>query len=217
MKCLADEVHVINLPTRTDRRERISELFKREEIAFRFTDGVRVSRDQVLDCEFCEVRWGPGKSNRGHDAYVCAMTGCKRAHIASLQHAISAGLESLLIFEDDVAFRDGWYEKLALSTSELPEGWLQLYLSANNFVGATTQISKNLRRLGGAWHTTAILYSRDGIEAAHNCLLHARMEIDDWMAFHLHPFGGSYLVDPSITFQTGGFSDLVGGYKEPSA
>ncbi|MES2569252.1 MAG: hypothetical protein V4710_04255, partial [Verrucomicrobiota bacterium] len=119
------------------------------------------------------------------------------------------GVQSLLIFEDDVAFREGWYPVYQSAVQELPKGWLQLYFSALNLKPAMP-FSAHLERLSAACQTTAILYSMDGMEAALQCVQNARSELDWWMGLHLHPYGCSYLLSPQLTYQTGGYSDCQG-------
>ncbi len=209
-KALADQVYVISLPERTDRRARIRELFDAERIPFEFVDGVRVKWEEMTDPEISEIRWENDKMAAGWEAYCRAAIGCKKAHIHCLERAAEANLRSLLIFEDDVRFVDGdWYSRFQTALAELPDGWLQLYLSAWDFRPATP-VTPILNRLAGAFQTTAILYSQDGIEAALNCVRHARAEIDEWMGLHLHQYGCSYIIRPHLTFQDGGHSDCRG-------
>jgi len=209
MKTLADQVFVISLPERIDRRERVTAVLREENVPFQFMNGIRVRRDEIVDLEIAELYWEDFKIVAGWDAYLKAAIGCKRAHLNCLKWGIDNDVDSLLIMEDDVAFRTGWYPRFRAAVSDLPKGWLQLYLSAG-VIQPSMQVSSTLQRLTGACQTTAILYSRDGIEAAWKCTRHARAEIDWWMAHHLHPFGCSYVVDPQITYQTGGYSDCRG-------
>lgn len=213
---IADEVLVISLPERTDRRGRIEALFQREEISYRFVDGVRVQRDEIADYEISELYWADFKELAGWDSYLRAAIGCKRAHIRCLESGLEAGLSSLLVVEDDAGLVQGWRSTLLDSIADLPQGWLQLYLSAGTF-RPSLSVTPRLRRLRGACQTTAILYSVDGMEAALNCIKCARAEVDFWMGMHLHPYGCSYEVAPSVTYQTGGYSDCRGVLRGPTA
>ncbi len=205
---LADDVVVISLPERTDRRERMEYMMAREGVWFRFVDGVRVKDEEIEPYEISEVGRQSFKMAAGFKKYLRGMAGCRRAHLRVLEAAKAKGLRSLMIIEDDMVLETGWLEKLRAALLELPKGWLQLYFSANNF-SPSAPVSENLRRLGGAYQTTAILYSQTGIEAAIQCLRHSRNEIDFWMGRHLHPFGNSYVVHPCIAFQQGGVSDIM--------
>lgn len=86
----------------------------------------------------------------------------------------------------------GWLKRYREALEELPHGWLQLYLSSSNY-GHAVSVSPNLLQLRGSYQTTAILYSRAGIEAARQCLRHS-----------------GYAIEPRIAYQNGGFSDIMG-------
>jgi hypothetical protein len=208
LKYLADDVVVISLPERLDRRNRITEMMAREGLAFRFVDGVRVAPEEIDPNEIAEVGWASFKNAGGWERYLCGMVGCRRAHLRCLREAYDTGLKSILIVEDDMNFEIEWQRRLETALAELPSGWLQLYFSANEY-DRSEPVSRHLRRLNGAYQTTAILYSETGIEVALKCLQNSRMEIDCWMGKHLHLFGGSYVVQPHISFQDGGMSDTM--------
>jgi hypothetical protein len=206
---LADDVVVISLPERKDRREIIGAALRREEVEFRFVDGVRVKPDEIQPDEIAWVGKQSFKMVAGFERYLCGMCGCRRAHLRVLSDAKARGLKSLLILEDDACFVEDWFGRFQNACSELPDGWMQLYLSRADFRGALPH-SPHLRQLRGAYQTTAILYSAIGIEAAVRCITHSKSEVDHWMAEHLHPFGNSYAVQPGICFQRGGVSDIMG-------
>lgn len=215
-KYLADEVVVISLPERIDRRQQLETIFREEGIRFRFADGIRVTRAEITESEISELYWADFKISAGWDSYLKAAVGCKRAHIRCLEEGLQRNLDSLLIMEDDVRFRPDWYDSYRRAHSALPKGWLQLYFSAGCMT-PSVPVTANLHRLSGACQTTAILYSRAGMEAALNCINHARAELDWWMGYHLHPYACSYVIEPQITYQDGGFSDCRGTVRGQTA
>ena len=205
---LADDVVVISLPERNDRRERICDAMNRNKVKFRFVEGVRVTDRDIEPDEISEVHLHSFKVARGVQSFLRGTVGCRRAHLRCLEEAYRAGLDSLLLVEDDMHWVERWLDRYIASVAELPRGWLQLYLSSGDFKPSQS-VSANLHRLGGAYQTTAILYSAAGIEAALKSLRHSRCEIDVWMGNHLHPFGCSYAIRPGICFQKGGVSDIL--------
>ncbi len=205
---LADDVVVISLPERTDRREKLSAMMEREQVWFRFVDGVRVRYEDINDFEASEVHLHTFKLVGGPEKFLQGVAGCRRAHLRVFEAALRSEIQSLLVIEDDMLFVDDWLARYRESLVELPEGWLQMYLSTSNYREAEP-FSKNLRRLRGSYQTTAILYSRAGIEAAYKCLRTSRCEIDVWMGNHMHPFGCSYGIEPRIACQQGGYSDIM--------
>ncbi|MES2570535.1 MAG: glycosyltransferase family 25 protein [Verrucomicrobiota bacterium] len=206
---LADDVVIITLPERFDRQRRIADMMNRENLWFRFVEGVRVTDKEIDPAEISEVRRQKFKVVAGFEKYLRGMVGCRRAHLRELELAKEKNLRSLLIIEDDMALEPGWLRTLQSAIKDLPAGWFQLHFSANEF-RASAPVSSHLHRLSGARQTTAILYSRTGIGAALNCLRHSRLEIDQWMGDHLHPFGNSYVMNPQIAHQQGGVSDIMG-------
>ena len=205
---LADDVVVISLPERKDRRARIVAMMEHERVAFRFSDGVRVTDEQIDPQEIAEVGRAGFKEVGSFAKYLRGMVGCRRAHLRVLEKAHATGLESLLIFEDDAHLTEKWLTRYRAALKELPTGWHQLYLSASPF-RRSAPFSTTLWRIASAYQTTAILYSKQGIEVALQCLRRSRSEIDHWMGVHLHPFGNSYSVHPSIAYQEGGVSDIM--------
>ncbi len=204
---LAEDVVVISLPERVDRRKRFSKWMKRHRAAFRFVDGVRVRNEEIDPEEIAEVTKDHFKLDGGWEAYLRGTVGCRRAYLRCLEDAYAVGVKSLLILEDDAHLVEGWMERYRAALAEVPAGWLQLYLSAWDF-RSSQQISAHLHRLAGAYRTTAILYSEAGIEAAVKAARRSRCDIDEWLAKHLHPYGNSYVIRPEITYQDGGISDI---------
>jgi hypothetical protein len=205
---LAEDVAVISLPDRGDRRERIAEMFRRERVIFRFADGVRVQLSEIDPVEVSEVGRNNFKLVGGFEKYLCGMAGCRRAHLGILEQARRHRLKSVLIIEDDMHLAEDWLPRLSAAMEELPSGWMQLYFSSADF-RKSEPVSKYLHRIRGSYQTTAILYSAAGIEAACQCLRRSRSEIDHWMGRHLHPFGNSYAVRPGVAYQKGGVSDIM--------
>ena len=205
---LADDVVVISLPERLDRRRRIVAMMGEHNLAFRFSDGVRVRDKDILPEEIAEVGRHGFKEVGTFEKYLRGMVGCRRAHLRVLEKAFADGLDSLLIFEDDAHLTEGWLKHYKAALTELPAGWHQLYLSASPF-RKSVPFSKTLWRIAAAYQTTAILYSLEGIEVALKCLRKSRAEIDYWYGIHLHPFGNCYSIHPSIAYQEGGVSDIM--------
>ena len=205
---LADDVVVISLPERTDRREKLENMMKAEGAWFRFVDGVRVKYEELNQFEAAGVHLHSFKLIGGPEKFMQGVAGCRRAHLRVFEAALESDVQSLLVIEDDMLLVDGWLERYKASLAELPDGWLQMYLSTSNYRVAEP-FSKNLRRLRGSYQTTAILYSRAGNEAACKCLRTSRYEIDVWMGDHMHPFGCTYGIEPRIACQQGGFSDIM--------
>ena len=72
---LADEVLVINLAEREDRRVRIKKMLEDEQVFFRFADGIKIRSDELTGEECAEIHWTDVKSAFGRDSYLRGMGG----------------------------------------------------------------------------------------------------------------------------------------------
>jgi hypothetical protein len=89
------------------------------------------------------------KMDAGIKKYLRGMVGCSRAHLRELEAAKAEGQNSLLNVEDEMGFDQYWLEQFQLAFSEVPEGWMQLYLSAKDF-RPSSPVSAFFWRLAGA-------------------------------------------------------------------
>ena len=109
-----DRIVCINLPERTDRKSYITKLFKGESIRFEFVDGLRIQP---------ETR---------SDNMLTGYYGLNQAIINILQDCIKNNIDSVMIFEDDVAFSDDYLDIFTEDISHLPKDWGVLYLGCYN-------------------------------------------------------------------------------------
>ena len=59
--------------------------------------------------------------------------GCKLSHLNCIKEASKRNWGSVLIFEDDVVFRDGANELFAEYMSRVPDDWAMIYLGGNHW------------------------------------------------------------------------------------
>ena len=104
----------INLPHRTDRWQVARAEFAKHHLGVERQAGVPASR--VRD------PWGFQNERR----YACSL-----AKRLAIRRAYLAGVEAVLIFEDDIVFHPEWRERLA--QIELPEDWGLFYLGCRHF------------------------------------------------------------------------------------
>ena len=62
--------------------------------------------------------------------------GCYRSHLRIIEDALQHGLESVLVFEDDATFVDGFREKAVAFLEALPGDWGQAYLGGQHLARA---------------------------------------------------------------------------------
>jgi len=119
-----DRVYVINLP---QRQERLQEFFKRlpKNWPFRYPERYKAVDGWLAT----QPTWWDG----GGGAW-----GCYRAHVRIMEDCLSNGIESVLIFEDDAVFIEGFVEKVRQFWEHLPDDWGMVYLGGQH-------IQENLR------------------------------------------------------------------------
>jgi GR25 family glycosyltransferase involved in LPS biosynthesis len=105
----------INLNTRRDRWERMTEKFARQEIN-------RVVRFPALDGNRLEVP--------SHWRYSSGAYGCLRSHLAVVEQARDEACPSVLIFEDDVIFAPDFTTRFAEYIRQLPDDWDMVFFGA---------------------------------------------------------------------------------------
>jgi hypothetical protein len=115
-----DAVYCLNLDRRPDRWER----FQNEIPAdwpFR-----PVERVAAVDGKLAPP---PDWWTQGRGAW-----GCYRSHLRCIEHALNAGMESILLLEDDAKFCDGFAEKAQAFFAALPDDWGMLYLGGQHLL-----------------------------------------------------------------------------------
>ncbi len=141
-----DRTVVISLPDKTERRERL-----------------------LLDLTACglacedTVVWQ--KAVNGHVGTLHTLWkqspgawGCRASHLQALQEAVAAGVETLLILEDDACFHPRTAQWLAELMPLLPEDWDLFFLGGQHMTApsATAHPKLQLGRRIGRTHAYAI-------------------------------------------------------------
>lgn len=130
-----------------------------------------------------------------------------------IKKAIADGCNRFLILEDDVVFSNTGHLNTAIKS--LPYNWDMIYLGAN-IIGDDTRkwhkplrIGNNLCRLFNAWQTQSVGYSRKAGEYILKNFNYDDFPIfDEWLRVNMLPHKLAYIVNPQITYQAPGFSDI---------
>lgn len=110
---LFEEIYVINLPARTDRKTEIAEQLAR----------LNLSLDHPRVHLFAAIR----PAERGEFESIGAR-GCFESHLGVLTQAIASGAETFLILEDDANFSDDFEPRVAgLKAASDATGWDMWY------------------------------------------------------------------------------------------
>lgn len=110
-----DHIYILNLPRRKDRRERMEQILK---------------SNNIHDFEFWDATDGHSlPMNRGISA---GANGCAQSHLDIYEDIKKKGYRRPLILEDDVIFISDLHRRL-LSLYSVPNDWTLLYLGASDY------------------------------------------------------------------------------------
>jgi GR25 family glycosyltransferase involved in LPS biosynthesis len=143
-----DQVFVINLDKDTDRLRRVSDRLMALDVAFERFAGVPPP-DKV-------VEFGDRRIN-------AAIHGCSASHASLLELVFQRGLDTALILEDDVVFRDDlreWMEPISRQLRDLDWG---IFYCGLNLIEGGRRVSANLGTVRLGYHTHAYAVRRSAI------------------------------------------------------
>ncbi len=138
--------------------------------------------------------------------------GCLLSHINIIQYAKENNLENILIFEDDIDFSENFLEILNCAIKDLPKDWDMFYLGGNPKIGQNTKISNHI-------------YKSTAINATHSYMINHTIydlilnaneydyAIDTLYHMKIHKNVNTYIINPTITCQRSGISDIRGAYR----
>ena len=177
-----DEIFVLNLSKRQDRLLEITEHFEEYEIPFKRIESIENSN---------------------------GAEGLRDTMLLIFEDAIDKGRENILVFEDDCEIIKGkeiFHDIMNKAIEQLPENYLMFFLGGQPTGGYSSFYSNNLLPVIKYYSTHSVCYSKRGIKE----ILQRGMEypIDIWYVDVIQPLGNCYAVDPILTTQREGYSDI---------
>ncbi|MEM8963126.1 MAG: glycosyltransferase family 25 protein [Acidobacteriota bacterium] len=141
--------------------------------------------------------------------------GCKLSHLDILSDAFERGLESVLIFEDDVTFTPDAIEVLGRALAELPKRWDMLYFGIMLFERPSYR-SRHLVEVHSGYESHAYAVHRRAMKMILDRTSRDRYQphrvyddaIDRFYSEQIHPRTHSLCVRPMICHQRPGWSDI---------
>ena len=196
-------LYCINLPTRTDRRERAAASFRKVGI--------------LPDVEFFNAIAG---TTLTHPRVISdGQAGCCASHLQVMQQAAARGQHHVLIFEDDVALVDDFSRGFAATLARCPASYDLCYLGAlchRGWGNYLHPLDDRLSRAGHVFGTHAYLVNLERLPAIETALQDHREVIDQWYARELQARGNCYVATPYLAYQDPSFSDISGSYNPNS-
>lgn len=178
-----DRVVVINLDRRQDRLKELKKQTK--------SLGIDFVRYSAVDAKAL------GISN---------IAACANSHRLVLEEAKAAGVQRLLILEDDAEFGHGFDTNFNELVSKLPEDWQMLYLGSNTFLPVDVGI-EGLRKTEGSLTTHAYGVKSELFDTLIAAASDERWPVDLTYSKVL-PKVQAYAAWPSLVTQRAGYSDI---------
>jgi glycosyl transferase family 25 len=145
------------------------------------------------------------------DRHINACLGNHLAHANCLIDVKKRGLDSCLIFEDDIEFFEDAYENLTQAVIELPTDWDMFYLGVNMDVYTAYQISDHIAKLSGGFATHAYAVRRKLFDKLIEVNLNLSISHNDVVyANEIIPNNNCYIPIPLVAGQRMSFSDIEG-------
>lgn len=119
--------------------------------------------------------------------------------------------ETVLICEDDFRFLREPMPIIEKCFEQLPDNFDLLYLGCNLWQHEVKKYSENLIRLYDAYSTHSIVYSREGLEKAHQALypINAKIPYDYVLKNNVMCEGKAFCCYPLLATQVSGYSNIT--------
>lgn len=182
------DIYCINLDSRPDRWQNVSQEFKSIDIFH------RVKR-------FSAIKHDDGR------------IGCIQSHLSILKISKEKNLDNVLILEDDVHFINQPLISLNKAISQIDIPWYLLYLGANTHC-KLNKIKPNLLQLKTGYSTHAIAYNKLSYDKIIDDLCKINKIscmsdiLDVYLSDKIQPHHLCLLLNPIIATQSSGFSDI---------
>lgn len=177
-----DKIYVINLAKRTDRLLDVTEQFENYEIPFK--------RFEAIEDEN-------------------GARGLRDTMLLIFDEVVEKDYTNVLIFEDDVKFVIGkeiLYDVMNKVIEQLPENYLMCFMGGQPTGGYSSFYSNNLLPVIKYFSTQSVCYSKRCVKEILNRGM--GFPIDNWYCDVIQPLGYCYGVDPILTTQKEGYSDI---------
>jgi GR25 family glycosyltransferase involved in LPS biosynthesis len=191
-----DKIYCINLERRTDRWDKCLKQFRLHNLTvdrFNAIDGRTLIEP---NCIFETV-----------GQYACLLS-----HLEVIKKAKELNLSSVLIMEDDVKFCDNFDAMLTESMAKVPSDWDMIFFGSNHII-MPEKINSNIFKLVRSYsaHCYAINAKMFDLLIGN---LSKEMEPLDVTYANLQPHINAYVINPHLTWQDPGYSDICEQYVD---
>lgn len=194
-----DQVFVINLDRRKDRRQHFKNELSRLNISYKRISAVDGESDEVPDI----------------DGLTPGEVGCILSHKKVLEKIIEEKVQLPLILEDDIIFEDEFNSRFENHFSQLPQDWSMYYPAANTTQDENlTSVTKNIDRTYNALTTHSYTIRLEKAGKLYNIIEDNVFEKPvDNVYTDFQKEERVYVSNPNLIIQMESYSDVRGGFR----
>lgn len=193
-----DRVVCISLKRRNDRRLRLKKLCRSNGWPFR-----PIEFFDAIDGGSGKIPVGRGFTSGG------GAWGCRQSWVSVLERAMTDGVESILVLEDDAMWRPDFAEEAALFFNDLPADWEVAFLGGQN-MQTPTKVTDRVARVRNCQRTHAIALRGQGILFVYQVIANADRHIDHLLGPACGRNRKAYQATPFLVGQAATQSDISG-------
>lgn len=190
---ISNKIYVLNLKTRTDRREHI------------------VNQLQKINCNnYIIIDAIDGKELVNTTRLTNGMLGLNHTYLKIYDEWVKESPDNIIIIEDDCVFLDNFNEELLNYMSNIPSDWEMLYFGGNHnyHVGSQTEkINDYCIKLNNTYTAHCVVLKNYVFEELIKNIRSMEIENDVYMAT-LQKKYNAYSTSKKITTQLPNFSDI---------
>jgi len=204
-----DKIFIINLETRTDRKnEMIKELKKHNIQNYEFYNADRPSIPDIIEWNnnYCNHVITSFRTMQKFLRYQIGCLGCLKSHLGVCKLALERNYKNVLILEDDTQFIHN-LDILTGFTCQINNEYDMLYLCGSHH-GVRETVSKNIVKTAKTHTTGSYLITENAMKYLVNNIQSYSKEIDVYYADEIQPIFNCFCTSPHITKQRDGFSDI---------
>ena len=192
-----DKIYCINLDKRTDRWAHALAQFRKYNIKVERVSAIEGNPENLPVISPYLIQY-PGA------------VGCSLSHYSILKDAKELGLSNVLVFEDDVLFREDWEKTYTENYKDIPEDWDMIYLSTNSMHRVITRtISDKIVKAHTCLTTHSYAIKSSLFDLAMEHIIKLNNPVDGCYGSIIQPINNCYIFDPGVCTQMNGFSDIA--------
>jgi GR25 family glycosyltransferase involved in LPS biosynthesis len=158
----------------------------------------------------------PGIKYNGGATVPDRITGCRLSHINIIKEAKKQNLEYVIIFEDDIEFREDFNTYIPYVKSFTEHNpWDLFYFggSHNKDNANRTLVSEHIYQVRRTYTTHAYMV-HESIYDYYLSLIDIAKPVDDVLVDYIQKKGSSYCISPNIIFQKTGISYIQNAQRD---